>query len=98
MVGRVEGLAGPGGYAVVPLHAPASGQARVEPVEPAAPAHMRFGRVDRSTEFLTQLIGMRDGFPQARARRRAAPADAIRAYRETRGRIAQGASVLDRTV
>ena len=55
-------------------------------VEPAAPCVAV--RVDRRSDFLAQLIAIRDGLEQTRERRRIAPAAAVSAYR--------GAAELDR--
>ena len=83
MIGQMRGIGEIGGHSVVPLRAvrhadPAAG--RVEPIAPVA--RMATTGFDRNAAFLAQLIAMRDGLPQARERRRAAPADAVRAYRE----------------
>lgn len=87
MIGRVQGSGGLSARAIVSLRGAGHASRSADPVdhvEPVAPvARMTSLGFDRRAEFLAQLIAMRDGFPQARERRRAAPADAIRAYRET---------------
>jgi hypothetical protein len=84
MIERCEGVRGVVGWPVVqgrtgprPDATAAEGQERPRPA-----AAMAFRPFDRRAEFLAQLIAMRDGLPQARERRRAAPEEAIRAYRE----------------
>jgi hypothetical protein len=84
MIERAQGVSAVAGWPVVQGRAHPRPEAttaeRIEAPRPAAT--MAFRPFDRRAEFLAQLIAMRDGLPQARERRRAAPADAVRAYCE----------------
>jgi hypothetical protein len=84
MIDPAQGVSGIRGWPVVQGRAAPRPEATaadgIEP--PRAAAAMAYRPFDRRAEFLAQLIAMRDGLPQARDRRRAAPAEAIRAYRE----------------
>ena len=51
-------------------------------IEPAPPAHPH-RPIQRTATFLTQLIATARQLPQARARRRAEPAEVIAAYQTT---------------
>jgi hypothetical protein len=69
-----------------PADSPSSSRALVTlyPAPAATPAHRP---VERTANFLAQLIASARGLPQARARRRAEPAEVIAAYRATVARI-----------
>ena len=95
MIGQMRGIGDNGGHSAVALRAARRADPRADAwadawadpwtgrVEPVAPvARMATAGFDRNAAFLVQLIAMRDGLPQARERRRAAPAEAMRAYSE----------------
>jgi hypothetical protein len=85
MIERAQGVTGVAGWPVVQSRAPSRPRPEAGTADGSAPprpsATMAFRPFDRRAEFLAQLIAMRDGLPQARERRRAAPEDAVRAYR-----------------
>jgi hypothetical protein len=78
----VAGLQGAGGAAGFVAVRPRRAETDADGVEPVMPvAAMCTVALDRRSDFLAQLIAARDGMAQARQRRRAAPGDAIDAYR-----------------
>ncbi|MDQ0475113.1 hypothetical protein [Labrys wisconsinensis] len=77
--------------ALVPL--PSAAGTAQQRVEPAAP--LQAPRLERRADFLAQLIAARDGMAQLRARRRADPAEAVRAY-ETAARLGEAVAPVER--
>jgi hypothetical protein len=94
MVVVLQGAGGAGGLVTVRPRRAEAASTGVEPVAPAAA--MSFVSLDRRSDFLAQLIAVRDGMAQMRERRRAAPEHAVSAYR-TASRLgrASGRHVLD---
>jgi hypothetical protein len=69
------------GRSLVVIAQPSSRAGEPPRVEPSAPCCAV--RIDRRADFLVQLIATRDGLEQTRLRRRAAPAEAACAYRDS---------------
>jgi hypothetical protein len=79
MVGSMAGRSQQGALVLAPRARPAG--SRVDPVAPVSPSEGP--RLDRRADVLAQMIAARDGFEQARDRRRAPVADALDAYRRS---------------
>ena len=103
MIGQMRGIGDNGVHSAVALRAARRADPRADAwagrVEPVAPvARMATAGFDRNAAFLVQLIAMRDGLPQSRERRRAAPAEAMRAYREAAARDGAFAAEYDQVI
>jgi hypothetical protein len=97
MVAALQGAGGAAGLVAVRARRAEPGSAGVEPVEPAVA--LSYVAYDRRSDFLAQLIAVRDGMAQTRERRRAAPEHAVNAYRAASGLgRARGRNALDVTL
>jgi len=83
MVAALQGMGGTAGLVAVRPRRAEADAAGVEPVTPVAVTS--FVTLDRRSDFLAQLIAVREGMAQTRERRRAAPEHAVKAYRAASG-------------